>query len=422
MSETEVGDGTKAWPIHFDHESSAHARDWPAEFRTLRHKCPRAWSDQHGGFWLATRYADILSIAQRPEAFSTRKDIDTETGKECGGVTIPPVPGYRAIPNEVDPPEWSGFRGFVNRHFSPKAVEQRRVKAQQYAAALVDIVIETGRFDIVDDLTNPLPALVTMEVLGFPVQEWRSFSDPMHMVAYLPTNDSAYAEKVGTFMRYFERRIDEEVALRRTEPKDDLLTHLARDTINGKPLDRHHIHSIALNILGGGVDTTTALTSNALLYLSRNPKEKQRLIDNPELLPIACEEFLRYFSPIHGLARTVAEDIDIDGWHLEKGERVLLAYASANRDPEAFDSPEELKLDRYPNKHIGFGSGIHRCLGSFLARLMFQTMMTEVLSRMPDYEVIEEKILPYTSLAKVNGWIRMPAKFLPGQKVGAVIA
>jgi cytochrome P450 len=240
-------------------------------------------------------------------------------------------------------------------------------------------------------------------------------------MAYSPASAPAFGEKVYAFMNYFERRVDEEVALRRETPQDDLLTLLATGTIDGEPLDRDRIQALAFNIMAGGVDTTTSLTSNALLYLGRRPDQRRRLIDEPELLPLACEEFVRYVSPIQGLARNAKRDVEVNGWRIDEGDRVLLAYASANRDPEAFDDPDELRLDRYPNKHIGFGVGMHRCLGSFLARLMFQVMMTEVLTRMPDYRIEEEGIQPYHTIAKVNGWIHIPATFTPSKKVGAII-
>jgi cytochrome P450 len=178
---------------------------------------------------------------------------------------------------------------------------------------------------------------------------------------------------------------------------------------------------MAMNILGGGVDTTTALTSSVLLYLSRRPDQRQQLIDRPELLSLAREEFLRYFSPIHGIARTATRDVELDGWKIDEGDRILLAFASANRDPDAFESPEDVKLDRFPNKHIAFGAGTHRCLGSFLARMVYDTMLSEVLRRMPDYQVIEDGIRAYPSIAVVNGWMSLPANFTPGAKVGAVI-
>jgi cytochrome P450 len=326
----------------------------------------------------------------------------------------------RSVPNETESPEWDGVRGFLNRRFAPKAVETRRAKAKQLTAALIDLVIEKGEFDIVDDLTNPLPALVTMDVFGFPLHEWRKFADPFHKMVYTPESDPEFPETLRG-LEYFRQRVDEEIEIRRKKPSDDLLGYLAAGTINGEKLDRNLIQEIAFNILAGGVDTTTALTSNTLLYLSRRPDQRQQLIDHPELMPLAREEFVRFFSPIHGLARNAKEDVTVDGWEFMKGDRVLLAYASGNRDADVFDNPEDVKLDRFPNRHVGFGAGMHRCLGSFLARMMFETMVTEVLTRMPDYKVVESDILPYTTVAKVNGWIHIPAKFTPGKKVGANI-
>ncbi len=421
MADGEATRGTKSCPIQFDHESVEHARNWPEEFRELREECPRAWTESYGGFWVATRFDDIVAIAQRPDVFSAHKDYDPVTRETKGGLTIPPVPGIRGIPNETDSPEWDGLRGFINRRFAPRAVEERRARAGQFAAALIDEVIETGRMDIVENLTNPLPAILTMDVFGFPLEEWRDFADPFHKMVYTRVDDPDIKQVVGG-LDLFYRRVTEEVARRRKEPKDDILGYMANGTIDGAPLDDETIRQLSFNILAGGVDTTTALTSNTLMWLARNPDQRQRLIDDPKLLPIACEEFIRYYSPIHALARTAKEDVELDGWHIAKGERVMLAYAAGNRDPDAFDNPEEVRVDRFPNKHVGFGAGMHRCLGSFLARLMFQVMVTEVLNRMPDYRVIEEDAVPYPSVSKINGWIHIPATFTPGKKVGAVIA
>lgn len=412
--------GSKSCPVQFDHETSDHARSWPAAFRELRQLCPRAWSEKHGGFWVATRLADIVAVAQRSDAFSTHKELDPETGEGRGGVSLPPVPGVRGIPNEADSPEWDAIRGFINRRFAPRAVEKRRERTKQLTAGLIDQVIEQGHFDIVEDFTNPLPALVTMDIFGFPLGEWRAFADPFHKMMYTPAGDPAIMDVIRE-IDHFHRRLDDEVALRRLQPNDDLISYLASGTGEGGPLDYESLHNLAFNLMVGGIDTTTALTSNTLIYLSRNPQERKRLIDEPALLPIACEEFVRFFSPIHGLARNAIMDVEVDGWRIDKGDRVLLAYASGNRDPEAFENPDEVRIDRFPNRHVGFGAGMHRCLGSFLARMMFQEMITELLTRTPDFQVVEDEIEPYPSIAKANGWIHIPATFTPGPRVGAHI-
>jgi cytochrome P450 len=410
--------GTKRCPVQFDQHGAEHASTWVERFRELREQCPRAWTDNFGGFWIATKYKDIVNIAQRRDAFTSFKSLDRETGEEHGGITIPTIVGERLAPAETEGAEWEGVRGLLNRRFAPPAVEARREKVRHFAAALIDRVIETGRMDIVDDLTNPLPALVTMEVFGFPQDEWKIFADAFHKISYTASNSPEYPDVVKG-MQQFHQRVDEEIEVRRKAPSDDLLTLLAVGTIDGEPLDYHKVHEIAFNVLAGGVDTTTALTSHALLYLGRHPDERQRLIDDPALVRLACEEFVRFTTPIHALARNAKIDVDIDGWEFRAGERVLLAFASGNRDPEAFDDPDTVKMDRFPNKHFGFGIGQHRCIGSFLARLQFETLITEVLNRIPDYKIIEEEIAPYPSIGITNGWIHIPATFTPGRKVGA---
>jgi len=243
---------------------------------------------------------------------------------------------------------------------------------------------------------------------------------PFHKMLYTPHDDPEYPETVEA-MGYFRRRVDEEIEIRREKPCDDLLSYLAAG-IDGKPLEHQLLQDIAFNLMGGGIDTTTALTSNVLLYLSRHPDHRQRLIENPKLLPLAREEFIRYFTPVHSVARTATSNTVVNGWKFAKGDRVLLRYISANHDPDIFDDPDSVKLDRYPNRHVSFGAGMHRCLGSFLAKMMFETMVTEVLRRMPDYKVIETDIVHYPSIQQVNGWIHLPTAFSPGPKVGAVIA
>ncbi len=407
-------------PVDFDHHSADHAANWPSAFAELRANNPRPWSERHGGFWIATKFKDIVSIGQRPDFFSAHKDYDPVTGAIAGGISIPAIPGLRGVPNETASPEWDGVRTFINRRFSPRAVEAFRLKAQQFAAALIDDVIETGRFDIVEDFTNPMPALVTMELFGFPLDEWRAFADPFHKIIYTPRDDPEFPNTVRG-LDYFRQRVEEVAALRRIEPRDDLLSHFANGSIDGKPLDGETLYNLAFNILAGGVDTTTALTSNTLIHLSRHPEDRERLRSDRALMPLAREEFVRFFSPIHALARNVVEDVEVDGWSFKKGERVLLAYSSANRDPDVFDDPDRVILDRFPNKHIGFGAGMHRCVGSFLARIMFEAMINEVLDRIPDYQVVEEELVVYPTIGNINGWVHIPATFTPGTKVGARI-
>jgi cytochrome P450 len=236
------------------------------------------------------------------------------------------------------------------------------------------------------------------------------------VIAFAPKESPAFADSMES-MGWMRKRLYEEFELRRKQPKDDLIGYLVSSQIDGEHLDDRTLFSLCFNIIIGGVDTTTALTSNALMYLDENPVARRRLSEDRSLIPTACEEFLRYYSPLHGLARNVKTDVIVNRQRLSPGERILLAYASANHDEAIFERPEDIILDRLPNKHIGFGIGIHRCLGSFLARMMFQVMIEEVLDRLPDYKIDRDLAEHYPSICSVNGWAKLPASFTPGTKV-----
>jgi cytochrome P450 len=167
----------------------------------------------------------------------------------------------------------------------------------------------------------------------------------------------------------------------------------------------------------GGLDTTAALLSNTLLYLDDHPVERARLRDDPEVLTTAFDEFMRYFTPTQSLARTVTTDVEIGGVSMKAGDRVFISWAAANRDPEEFDRPNEVVLDRFPNRHMGFGLGAHRCVGSHVGRAQWAVVMEEILRRMPDYRVEREGVVRYRSVATVYGYRAMPVVFTPGVRL-----
>lgn len=410
-------------PFKFDHESEQHAKNWPAEFRQLREQCPIAWTEEHGGYWVVTRYADVVSMAQDGATFSSHKTFDPRTGDVQGGITIPQTPIPRGLPVESDRPEWDLYRKFINGRFGPKAAEARRQDIRTYVTALIDRVIETGSMDLVNDLTGPTPAMTTMALVGFPLSLWREVADPLHEMVYTPKTDPNFPQVIER-VNWIYRRIAEELAERRRMPReallgrDDLLSYFVTEQIDGRYLSDEEVLAYCNNILPGGVDTTTALTTHALVYLHDHPEEKARLMANPELLRVAREEFVRYVSPIHALARNVTRDVQVGNQTIHQGERVLLAWSSANRDPEIFDNPEQIVLDRYPNRHIAFGAGVHRCIGSFLARIMFEEMVTQVFARIPDYKIDAARAQRYTSVGTINGWVDMPVTFTPGHRIG----
>jgi len=403
--------------IDFDHECPEFTATGQQRLREFRESQTRPWVNNYGGYWLATRYADVLAIAQKPEVFRAGKSFD-ENGDPVGGASIPPIPKVKPRPNEADPPEWNNIRTFLNHRFTPQAVKAYEAKAKRFAAHLVDKVIETGSVDLVADMTAPLPALVTLDLFGLPINEWKKFSGLFHAITSIPRDQPAYMQAIRDLDYYVTQRTDEEIERRRQNPTGDMYSHLAHGEIAGQPIDTQLLRDIALNVIGGGVGTTTALLTNGLWHLSQNPADRERLMKEPELLPTACEEFMRFYTPVQGIARHAVEDVEINGWKIKKGERVMLATTCANRDPEMFEEPEKFKLDRMPNRHLGFGVGMHRCIGSFFARMMFNTIAQAVLKRMPDYKIIEDSLVPNPCVAISDGWVHARATFTPGEKVG----
>jgi cytochrome P450 len=413
----EAGKGDRP-EIALDIESPDYAANWEIMTRDLRSGCPMAWSTEHGGHWVVTRYEDVVAVAQNEAVFTTGKTFDPETGAITGGGAIPPMPIDRLIPSEVDRPEWDKFRGLLNPRLGPKAAASFRAAADDYAHLLLDQVIESGRMDLVQDFTSPLTALVTMTALGLPLHQWRAFADPLHDLTALSKNSPQYPAAV-TAAAWVDRRIDEEIARRKTEPTDDIIGMLVASRPDGAPLPDRDIHMAIVNVLFGGVDTTTALTSHTLMHLWHHQDQRARLIADRSLLPTAREEFIRFFTPAHGNGRNAQAEACVGGQRIERGERLYLFFASANRDAEIFDNPDEIDIARFPNRHMGFGAGIHRCLGSFLARMMFDAMMTAVLDRLPDY-AIEEGAKLYPSISPINGWVNIPMTFPPGPRSGLV--
>lgn len=410
--------GTKANPIDFDHESPEYATGWANQYRTIRESgCPIAWSGAHGGYFVPSRYRDIVAIAQDSQTFSSAKAFDATTGTVTGGVLIPAIPFPTAYPIETDRPAWDAYRSFINRRFAPKAAEARRGFAERYASLLVDQVIETGEIDFVADLTGPLPAIVTMDLMGLPLADWRDFAEPLHEIVYTPKDAPEFAHVAAQFQRMFDRCLVELRRYRDLPPQDNLLSVFAHEPFEGRLLTDVEVLGYCNNILAGGVDTTTALTTNVLVYLWRNPAERQRLIDEPALLPTAREEFVRFFAPQHAVARNCTRDTDVGGVPIAAGDRIYMPWGAGNRDPDVFEEPDQIDMARFPNRHIGFGAGAHRCVGSFVARVMFEEIIKQVLARMPDYRIDIEHARQYRSIGTINGWMNMPATFTPGVRL-----
>jgi cytochrome P450/ferredoxin-NADP reductase len=400
----------------FDHHSDEANADPVAYYAAFRERCPVGRSAAHGGFHYTTRYADVARIARDDATFSSAR---SHHGGDGVGIVIPKGPGLEQYPIELDPPRSAEYRKLINPLLTPEAIGELVPMIERHAARVVDDFIELGSCDLVRDLTNPLPAAVTLDWLGFPEEDWAKLAGPVHDIFAAPAG-SERAERGAAGLAYMDLRIRELSAARRAEPRADAVSVLVagrRD--DGSEFGEDELVSVIGLLIAGGVDTTTSLTGSTLVHLARHPEQRRRLIDSPDLLDSATDEFLRAFAPSQSMARTVTEDVEVGGCPMRAGDRVLIPWVAANHDPAVFPDPEQVRLDRDASRHLSFGIGSHRCAGAHLARAMFRAMMAQVLTRLPEYRVIEEGLVPYPTRGNQSGWDAAPAVFPPGPRAGA---
>jgi cytochrome P450 len=400
---TEIG--TEAEEPQFDHHSLEHAADPVCSFRALRQDGGVTHIDKYGEYYVLSRYADIVAAARSHTIFSSDRNTG---GPDYGGVSIPRHPATRLSLDELDPPEWKRIRSTMNPVLSPAAVDRMRPGIHALITSMIDRFIESGRADLVLDFANPVPAIVTLDLIGIPRDDWERYADPIHRMVFTRRDHAEY-EEVFDGTVWILDRLRELIGLRRREPAEDLVTYLVQREANGSPLTDEEILELLFLTLGGGVDTTTALLASTLHYLSEHPDDRQRLQNDPPLIDLACEEFLRIFTPVQSLARTVTEDVTVNEVDLHAGDRVLLAWASANRDEEQFEDPDEVRLDRFPNRHCAFSMGIHRCVGSNLARAEYKFAVGEILRRIPDYKVVPGGCAPLPA-GRERQWLGADAR------------
>ena len=410
-----------------------HGDEYRTEFQRLADQLhatkPIAWNDTHGGYWFVTGNQELFDTARRADVLSNDDDPHGERNGYTG-ISIPPPPlEIRQLqygpPGRLggmflgmDPPAQRHYRNALNPYLSPAAVARWQRVLDEITRAALDEVIETGRIDFVDDLANIVPAVLTMAMLGFPMEDYTAYVEPIHAQVYTKpgTPEMKIVQKqlqvMGTQTLGY-------IAALRANPRPGLTTALIDAKILGRrPTDLDVFGAVSL-LIGGGFDTTTALTAHSLEWLSEHPDQRQQLITEwEELRDSATEEFLRFYTPAPGDGRTVAKDEEIHGVQLKEGDRLWLSWAMANRDATVFEDPHEIKLDRKGNRHASFGLGVHRCIGSNVARATFKTMLKAVLDRMPDFVCDPDGAVHYDTVGVINGLKKLPATFPPGKRHG----
>jgi cytochrome P450 len=397
-----------ACTIEFDHHSPAFAADTLAAYRAARERCPIAWTESWGGFWVVTGYEEAFAALHDDEAFSS--------AREHGGVSIPSLEGYGMVapPIDLDPPRLQLYRRLMTPSLSAAAVQRLTSEIETWVEAAIDGFAGAGRADLLNDLGSPVPAKAIMRVLGYDLGEADRYAEVHHLGFAMPPGDDEHFQRM---VHEFITRIPAECRAafweKRENPRDDLVSRVATAAVDPSLISTEELENVGTTLLAGGVDTTTNWFANTVIWLARHPDERQRLINDRALWDTAREEFLRYFSPVPGLARTVTRDLAFFGHEMREGDKVFVAFGGANHDPRQFERPDELRLDRAPNRHMAFGVGAHRCVGSHLARLVFDVMLAAVLRRVPDYRVVEDELVSYQNRGRINGWLNVPVEFTP---------
>ncbi|WP_063039409.1 cytochrome P450 [Nocardia pseudovaccinii] len=406
--------------FHFDRHTPQYRGQFVDITQQMQSECPVAWTETYGGHWVAAGNREVFELARCPHISNDNDPNGERRGYK--GISIPTPErgqGIRAGILEMDPPEQRELRSALNPYLSPAAVQRWIPFVDEIVRASIDEQIESGSIDFVDELANIVPAVLTLAMLGIPLDKWTIYNEPAHASVYTPP-DSPDTPRIAEMHRTMGLDLLTNYLEVKQNPRPGMLRAVAESTLNGEPISDMDALGMLSLIIGGGFDTTTALTAHALEWLSENPDQRELLSRERDLiLDSATEEFLRYFTPAPGDGRTFAQDCEVGGKQFAEGERLWLSWAMANRDPEVFDNPNEIDMERRGNRHYSFGLGVHRCIGSNMARMVFKRMLLAVFDRMPDYRCAPEDAVHYDTIGVIQGMRHLPATFTPGPRLGA---
>jgi cytochrome P450 len=343
-------------------------------YRDLREQCPAARSEQYGGFWVLSRYRDVFAALRDHGTYSSQY-----------GVHIPQREGHlRIAPLGYDPPEHTIYRGLLAPALSQEAVSRLEPFIKTLVADLVGPVAARGGGDLVAEVALPLPLQVICRILGLSAEAAQT-------VRALTEQMWTDFERLGDEARWpLANFLLGEVNARREHPRDDFLSQLVQAKYGDRPLTETELAALVVSLANAGHQTTMNAAGNALLHLAQHQDHQLRLRQDPKLIPAFVEESLRYYNPTHMFARTLTREVSVDGATLQQGDKTMLVYAAANRDPEQFPDPDQFILDRAANRHLAFGWGIHFCLGALLARTELRILLEEFAQRHPPFRLAGE--------------------------------
>jgi cytochrome P450 len=373
-------------------------------YRRLRDDAP-AYCNERLGFWALSRHDDVLAALHDPATYCSRHGITLEPS--------PPLPMLLT----TDPPDHTAMRRLVSRAFTPHRVADLEPTIRALSAKYIDGFVERGDADLVGDYAAKLPMDVISRMLGVPAGDdddmLRGWTNALiDRAEGVPDVTPEGIDAFAKLYAYFT----EHVARLRREPGDDLASALVMVEADGERLSDIEVVGFCFLLIIAGNETTTKLIGNCLYALQRFPEQKSKLLADPSRIPDAVEEILRFDGSTQLMARTTTRGVDLHGIRIPEGEKVLLLLGSANRDERAFDAPDVFDIDRpRDTQHVGFGHGIHVCLGAALARLEMRVSLEELLRRIPDYEIDATRCTRVHS-GNVRGWAQVPMSFTPSRR------
>jgi cytochrome P450 len=396
---------TDAWCMqHFDYLSPEFAGQLHPVLARMRDLCPVAHSDQYGGYWIVTRYDDVLRVAQ-----------DWETFSSALGVSVPETQmTVQAIPEHIDPPLHRVYKRLINAYFTPAAVAPYEEPTRALVTRLIDEFIEAGTCDFLTEFARPFPGLAFFDlVLGAPSDELAELND-MATRASMPTSPDA-----ATCWAGLNKWINAFIELRRGQPpRGDVVDAILHAEIEGRPVTEEEILGLILLLILGGLETTAGALGHFMIRFCQEPEIPALLRRQPKLISGAVEELLRLEGPFIAIGRTARHDAEISGHRIKQGEKVLIYWAAANRDDGEFPDATSFDVNRRQNRHIAFGAGPHRCAGSNLARLNLRVAVHELVPRLDNIRLLAPpETLPFHS-ALNRSPLSVPISFSPGPRLG----
>jgi len=384
------------WASDFDHLDPRWIEDPYPIWDALRAQCPIAHTERYRGVYFPSRFADVSAVAYDTEHFSSRRIMVRDT----------PPPRIPAPPITSDPPRHGPEKKLLLPAFTPDAIKRHEPHVRDICRVLIDRFADGGGCDVAADYAQEIPVRAIAVMLGVPEEDGALFRRWIHEMLELGITDPAAAMRgLTASQRYFAAEMEK----RRTQPRDDLITHLANAEIDGKPVDPDRLIAIMRLLLVAGIDTTWSAIGACFWHLAQHPEDRRRLVAEPQLIPTAVEEFLRAYAPVT-MARDVVKETTINGCPFKPGEMVLLSFPAANRDPAMFPDADRVVIDRKENRHAAFGLGIHRCIGSNLARMEIAVALQEWLPRIPDFRLDPAATVTWSE-GTVRGPRRLPLLF-----------